>query len=230
MEIYYNLTGKKRKDFVDAISQLTGEKSKYLKVPSTAYQVGDLRIDKDGTLSWPDLNDADPSWREKREKLIEQLEEHGFHAHYPGDEEEEEEMTEFSISVPKENVNEENLKQLLEAKGKLIKKALGIKELTFKTRKETVEFPWFENIEPEELATYTKFIAALCKMSVTQKRINKKETTFENERYTFRCFLLRLGFIGDEYKDDRKILLSRLTGSSAFKNGRKKDGGDNENC
>ena len=42
----------------------------------------------------------------------------------------------------------------------------------------------------------------------------------ENEKYAFRCFLLRLGFIGTEYKKQRKILLSRLNGSSAFKVGK----------
>ena len=39
----------------------------------------------------------------------------------------------------------------------------------------------------------------------------------------FRCFLLRLGFIGEEYKTERKILLKSLSGSSAFKSGAKKD-------
>jgi hypothetical protein len=43
----------------------------------------------------------------------------------------------------------------------------------------------------------------------------------ENEKYTFRCFLLRLGFIGEEYKETRKVLLKNLSGSSAFKSGAK---------
>ena len=47
--------------------------------------------------------------------------------------------------------------------------------------------------------------------------IKEKET--DNDKYAFRCFLLRLGFIGSEYKAERKILLRNLTGSSAFKNG-----------
>ena len=46
----------------------------------------------------------------------------------------------------------------------------------------------------------------------------------QNEKYAFRCFLLRLGFIGDEFKADRKILLSKLDGSAAFKSGAKKGG------
>ena len=53
-----------------------------------------------------------------------------------------------------------------------------------------------------------------------------KEKAVDNEKYAFRCFLLRLGFIGADYKTDRKILLKNLEGSSAFKNG----GADNENA
>ena len=58
-------------------------------------------------------------------------------------------------------------------------------------------------------------------MSVKQNRITAKPKEDDNEKYAFRCFLLRLGFIGDEYKADRKILLSKLDGSSAFKSGQK---------
>ena len=62
-------------------------------------------------------------------------------------------------------------------------------------------------------------------MAKTQKRINAKEKEVDNEKYAFRCFLLRLGFIGDEFKAERKILLRNLTGSSAFKNPAEKEVG-----
>lgn len=65
-------------------------------------------------------------------------------------------------------------------------------------------------------------------MSREQKRINSTDKEVTNEKYAFRCFLLRLGFIGAEYKADRKILLKNLTGSSAFKSGAKKEAKDNE--
>ena len=67
------------------------------------------------------------------------------------------------------------------------------------------------------------FISALCEMAKTQKRITAKGKSVDNEKYAFRCFLLRLGFIGDEYKAERKILLRNLTGSSAFKSGTKEE-------
>ena len=56
-------------------------------------------------------------------------------------------------------------------------------------------------------------------MAKNQKRVTAKDKDVDNDKYAFRCFLLRLGFIGAEYKADRKILLKNLTGSSAFKGG-----------
>ena len=54
-------------------------------------------------------------------------------------------------------------------------------------------------------------------MARNQKRVTAKEKETDNEKYSFRCFLLRLGFIGDEFKVARKVLLKNFTGSSAFK-------------
>jgi hypothetical protein len=64
------------------------------------------------------------------------------------------------------------------------------------------------------------FITALCEMAKNQKRVTATDKAPANEKYAFRCFLLRLGFIGDEYKAARKILLRNLTGNTAFRNGR----------
>lgn len=117
-----------------------------------------------------------------------------------------------------------NLISLLEAKGELIKKALGIENVHIEEKDEVVNFPWFEVVKPEEALAYTKFISAICEMSKKQKRVTAKPKENKNEKYAFRCFLLRLGFIGDEFKADRKILLSKLDGSAAFKAGAKKGG------
>ena len=222
MVLYYNLKGSERKPLVKAIEEITGVKSKYLGPPSMSYQIGDYNVDKEGTLSWPDLNDADPEFLEQREQMIEQLSELGFKWEYPGYEDED--ATELSISIPLEKVDVGNLLHLLEAKGELIKKALGIENTFIQEEDEKVTFPWFTDLTPEEVATYTKFIAALCEMSIKQKRVTAKAKEVENEKYAFRRFLLRLGFIGDEYKADRKILLSKLDGSAAFKCGHKKSG------
>jgi hypothetical protein len=85
---------------------------------------------------------------------------------------------------------------------------------------EKISFPWFtSDIGPEEIEAYTLFIQKLGEMARKQKRVTTKEKDIVNEKYEFRCFLLRLGLIGSEYKAARKILLSRLSGSAAFRNG-----------
>ena len=205
MELYYNRTGAERKELVAAIAEITGEKSKYLGAPSMAYQIGDYRVSKEGILSGPDSDD-----------LTLELSNRGFEGECR--------EHEVNISIPLEYVDVGNLIHLLDAKGELIKKALGIENTFIKEEDETVTFPWFKDLTPDEMQTYTKFISALCKMSVTQKRVTAKAKEVENEKYAFRCFLLRLGFIGDEFKADRKILLSKLDGSAAFKCGHKKGG------
>lgn len=63
-------------------------------------------------------------------------------------------------------------------------------------------------------------------MARAQKRVTAKEKIVDNEKYAFRCFLLRLGMIGSAYKESRKILMQNLTGSSAFKSGHRKEDED----
>ena len=64
-----------------------------------------------------------------------------------------------------------------------------------------------------------KFFSKLVEMIKEGKSVKAKEREIESEKYAMRCFLLRLGFIGDEFKLDRKILMQNLTGSSAFRKG-----------
>ena len=78
-----------------------------------------------------------------------------------------------------------------------------------------------ERLPAQEATAITHFINAICEMAKTQKRIAPTSKPVENEKYAFRCFLLRLGFIGDEFKADRKVLLQNLSGSTAFKGGAK---------
>ena len=64
----------------------------------------------------------------------------------------------------------------------------------------------------------------MCELARTLKRVTATEKPTESDKYAFRCFLLRLGFIGAEYKQTRKILLRNLSGSSAFRDGQRKEG------
>ena len=224
MVLHLNVTKEARKAMVKAIETELGIKAKYLGVPSCAYEVGDYRVEKDGTLSF-EKDDIDETSRVVDACVMAT----GYSPEeWEGNREETEdgENIDLTVTVPLEKVEVSNLINLLEAKGDLIKKALGISEVEIEVDEEngTVSFPWFKSITPEEGRTYTTFISSLCQMSVNQKRITAKAKENENEKYAFRCFLLRLGFIGDEYKADRKILLKNLEGSSAFKSGAKKGG------
>ncbi|MBQ2016779.1 MAG: virulence protein, partial [Clostridia bacterium] len=53
----------------------------------------------------------------------------------------------------------------------------------------------------------------------TLRRVTAKDKEVDNLKYAMRCFLLRLGFIGEEFKTHRAVLLRNLDGNSAFRSG-----------
>ena len=132
----------------------------------------------------------------------------------------------LSISLPRTLFTEtalQNLDALLLSKGRLIRHAFDIREATYTLTDDRITFAWLHGTITDETAkAYAEFISKLCQMARTQKRVTAKEKIVDNEKYAFRCFLLRLGMIGNAYKESRKILLQNLTGSSAFKSGHRK--------
>lgn len=217
MNVRFNVTGSKRKTLVGAISEILGQEIDYKGVPTFAYTVSNYLIDKDGTLSCScDIN------HEEVERLLAALKERGY---IPGTpcREESDNPDKLSIQMPRANFTDEafqNLKKIIASKETLIKKALGADSLPVDITDDTLSFPWFtlNGIDGESDA-YARFIVALCQMAKTQKRITAKEKESENDKFTMRLFLIRLGFIGPEYKTARTILLKKLTGNGSFKNG-----------
>ena len=132
----------------------------------------------------------------------------------------------LSISLPRTLFTKtalQNLDALLLSKGRLIRHAFDIREATYTLTDDRITFAWLHGTITDETAkAYAEFISKLCLMARTQKRVTAKEKIVDNEKYAFRCFLLRLGMIGNAYKVSRKILLQNLTGSSAFKSGHRK--------
>jgi hypothetical protein len=55
------------------------------------------------------------------------------------------------------------------------------------------------------------------RQALSQKRIQPKAVAEENEKYSFRIWLIRMGMKGEEYKEARKILLKNLSGNCAFR-------------
>lgn len=222
MEYHFHVPGTERKELAVRIGEIIQEAPRYLKVPSCAYQIGKYHLSKDGVLS------ADTVGKE----LLQKLSEAGFvpeetvlseRTDAEAGEEIREEPLKLTISMPADMFDDESverLRNLVTAKGELLKRAFHSENIPVVVTEETVNFPWFD-AEPEETRAYTVFIQKICEMAVRQKRISMKEKEIVNEKYEFRCFLLRLGLIGDGYKDVRKVLMKNLSGSAAFKNSRK---------
>ena len=230
MTIYYN--AQDRKPLVKAISEFTGADAVYMRTPTYAYRIDYFTVTREGNLEFDDRADS-----EEIEGLIEFLAERGFIAEgadtsateqpetaaeeAPADTDSTEhgEPVGLTVEVPLEGTAVDNLTKLLEAKGRLIRRALAVESLPIEVTDSTVRFPWFADCGADECKAYTHFISALCELATNAKRVTAKEKETDNDKYAFRCFLLRLGFIGSEYKTERKILLRNLTGSSAFRNG-----------
>lgn len=86
-------------------------------------------------------------------------------------------------------------------------------------QKETVEFRAFNSeLNPEKIKAYIQFCMSITALAQNQKSASPIKSNPENQKYAFRCWLLRLGMIGDEFKSTRKHLLSHLEGNSAWKN------------
>lgn len=96
--------------------------------------------------------------------------------------------------------------------------------------KGTIEFRLFQFDAPAngkqnglhagQLKSYIQLCLALSQMAKEVRTASPKEQQKENPKYAMRTWLLRLGFIGDEFKTAREILTKRLAGDTAFRNGR----------
>ena len=227
MQVNYNVTGAQRKELVKVISDTTGAKAKYMGMPTAAYEIDYFTVTKEGTLLFDDRADS-----EEVEQVLEAIAAAGFECEaQEGFEEESEEPAEtvpqaatdgLTVEMPRNFFTEtalDNLKRIVESKAALIKKAVGADDLPIEVTDEKVSFPWFAEVDADTVHAYTNLISKLSEMAKNATRVKATEKAVDNEKYAFRCFLLRLGFIGADYKTDRKILLKNLTGSSAFRNG-----------
>lgn len=84
--------------------------------------------------------------------------------------------------------------------------------------KGTVEFRCFNSTtHAGEIKAYIQFCLAVVNQAYTQRSASYKPMVTDNEKYSFRCWLLRLGLIGDEFKTARFHLMKRLEGNSAWR-------------
>ena len=151
MEIKYNVTGDQRKELVKSISGITGVKAVYKFMPTCNYEIDYFTVTKDGTLLFDDRADS-----EEVERVLEGIAAAGFECEAPeGKAEDPENAAQdgsvgLTVEVPLDKVQVGNLTKLLDAKGSLIKKALGIDDLRFELLEDRIAFPWFSEPQPEE--------------------------------------------------------------------------------
>lgn len=210
MKIRMVIEKQHRKELVKLTAERLESESRYLGPPTMAYKVGGLTFNKDCTVDFDEGTDADA--------LIEILNEQCIAFEWV-DNEEPMETDRLSISIPADILDEaamENLNKIIESKQGLFKKAFGTESLEIKEENDTLAFPWFDLSDTDEAMAYGHFIAKLTDFAKEAKRVTAKEKEVESEKYAMRCFLLRLGFKGEEFKADRKILLKNLDGPAAF--------------
>lgn len=210
MIIEFGLTGNDRKELVKAVSEIIGAPAVYQYMPTCAYIIGrDYTITKEGNLEISDSADS-----KEKEHLLSELKNRGYSISL------EEESNSLTVEMPLNFVDDRTLnriKRIIENKGELFKVAFKTDSLEINLTEKTVEFPWFTIEQDSDADAYCTFISMLCEFAKNQSRINNKPETTDNPKYTMRCYLLRLGMIGTEYKDTRKVLLRNLSGSSAFR-------------
>lgn len=242
-QYHYKLTGSDRKPLVEAVSQIVNSPAVYQGAPSFAYIIGGCHIDRAGVLT---LSEETSS--ETANKLIRALQEQGFVAENMVAENTAEETVTANVSsgeasadtetVPEQPdkliitipdtgftpLARENLQKIVASKAKLLKQALKAETLDIKEADGKISFPWFtrQGLEGEADA-YSRLVTAICSMAKTQSRVTATEKPVENAKYEMRLFLIRLGFIGNEYKSARKILLRNLSGNSSWKSGHQPD-------
>ena len=83
----------------------------------------------------------------------------------------------------------------------------------------TQEFRLFNGcLHAGTIKSYIQFCLALSHQALIQKSASARRTISDNPKYTFRCWMLRLGLIGDEFKTCRYHMLKNLPGNSAWRN------------
>ena len=210
MHIQYT-TGPERKKLAAAVAEQLGTKATYAGMPTAQYTVGEgYTLSREWALTGPD----DPG-------LVEILAGQGFtptEAIYDSDSAQPGQSDRLVVEVP---IGPEftpakmaNLERLVASRETLLKKVLGTDALTIEQMETSLIFNWFPLDDNAEV--YSQLACALVRTAQEATRITAREKPAESEKFGMRTFLLKLGFIGDTYKQARKILTRGLSGSGSY--------------
>ena len=206
--IKQRVSGQERKVIAAVLGEVMETPVIYAGVPSCAYEVAGWTISKEGFLISPLFDAEDAS---ELKTVMDALRIAGVSA----DEK-------LEVQILAEGTDEaalSNLEQILKSKETLLRKSLDAQgEIAPRLEDGRLVFGFFKGtINKDEISACALLSIRIWKLAQVLKRVVAKEQAAENEKYAFRCFLLRLGFIGGQYRMERKVLLSRLAGNMAFK-------------
>lgn len=129
-------------------------------------------------------------------------------------------MTQISSNY---NQAQESLKNLISSKETLIQKALGTNgspnvRFTERDYAKMAVFDFYEtSLEPKKLKGFIQLSAGLTRYAAEHKVIAKEDIPYENEKFAFRTWLVRLGFVGSDFKEARSVFMENLSGNTAWK-------------
>ena len=217
MEIKLTLDGKSRKEAAACIGSAIGQTPVYQRAPTYAYQIGDLTLDRHSVVTIGDSDTALP-------QVLSALTAAGFYTpESPVPATTSTNPDRYVVKLPAADFTPaalDNLQKLVASKATLLKKAIDTESLSIERKGKSLHFPWFNiNPTPEEADAYAQLVTALGEMAKKQQRILATDKPVDNEKYAFRCFLLRLGFIGEGFAASRAILLRNLSGNGSHKSG-----------
>lgn len=241
------VTGAERKVIASVIAEAIGDQSKYAGMPSMAYNIGEWRVEKTGIVRSPEVDIADiekikPVIEALKSSgftvegdlsIILSAEAHtggtlrnlfnlisskGLLLQKALSRQNgatQAELVQTINEVPIETI--ENFIRVYN-NGLEVGRYINSGNILLEHLPYEIGFCFFNaTLDTDKIFAYTTLAIKINEIALSLKHTNFKQNQTENEAYTMRCFLLRLGFIGDKYKSSRKILLSKLEGNKAHK-------------
>ena len=211
MTIHY-APGPERKQLAAALAKATGTTPNYAGAPTMAYNIGDYTISRDGTLTGPDDRELIAALRQQGFEPVEET----FDSNDAQTEQQgpDKLIIEVPIGENWSPAKMDNLNRLIASRETLLKKVLGADMLDIKQADGVLRFPWFPADTNAEV--YGQLASALVGVARDAKRITAREKESVSEKFRMRTFLLRLNFIGPEFKQARRILTHGLSGNGSY--------------